>query len=88
MQCVDSNRYEFRRQIRVSRQRGEVIQAVNEVHGQALTVEEKPRRPGDPPELVAEISKIHQTLSWQPKYDDLHKIVRTSLAWERKLLDG
>jgi len=66
----------------------EVIQAVNKVHAQALTVEEKPRQPGDPPELVAEISKIHQTLSWQPKYDDLHKIVRTSLAWERKLLDG
>ena len=32
----------------------EVIQTVNELHDQLLAVEEKPRRLGDPPELVAE----------------------------------
>jgi UDP-glucose 4-epimerase len=64
----------------------EVIDAVNRVSGVApIKVEELPRRAGDPPSLIAAVDKIHQTLDWQPKYDDLDFIVQTSLAWERKL---
>jgi UDP-glucose 4-epimerase len=36
--------------------------------------------------LVAGVARIHETLDWQPQYDDLDVIVKTSLAWERKLL--
>jgi UDP-glucose 4-epimerase len=64
----------------------EVIDAVNKVNGSPIKVEEHPRRPGDPPALVAAVEKIHRTLKWTPKYDDLEFIVRTSLEWERKLL--
>ncbi len=63
----------------------EVIDAVNKVNGSPIAVEEHPRRPGDPPSLVAAVDKIHRTLDWQPKYDDLMFIVKTSLDWERKL---
>ena len=42
--------------------------------------------PGDPPELIANVDKIHNTLSWTPKYDDLDVIVTTAIDWERKLL--
>ena len=63
----------------------EVIDAVNRVNGSPIKIERHPRRAGDPPALVAAVDKIHRTLDWTPKYDDLEFIVRTSLDWERKL---
>jgi UDP-glucose 4-epimerase len=63
----------------------EVIDAVNRVNGAPINVEERPRRAGDPPSLVAAVGKIHQTLDWKPRFDDLEFIVKTSLEWERKL---
>lgn len=65
----------------------EVIETVNEIHGAPILVEEHPRRPGDPPVLVADVGKIHETFAWEPRYDDLREIIRTALAWERKLLE-
>ncbi len=64
----------------------EVIDTVNTVNGSPITVEEHPRRPGDSAQLVATVDSIHNTLDWQPRYDDLSEIVRTSIAWERELL--
>ena len=64
----------------------EVIEAVERVHGSAITVIEKPRRAGDPPSLVAAVDKIHNTLDWVPAFDNLDKIVETSLNWEHTLL--
>ena len=63
----------------------EVINAVNHVNGTPIKVEQYPRRPGDPPTLIAAVEKIHRTFDWTPKYDDLEFIVKTSLDWERKL---
>ncbi len=63
----------------------EVIDAVNRVNGTPITIEQHPRRAGDPPSLVAAVDKIHRTLDWTPKYDDLDFIVKTSLEWEKKL---
>lgn len=65
----------------------EVLETMQQVHGQPLNIIECPRRAGDPPELVAEVDKIHHTLNWQPKYDDLSVICQTSLEWEKKLLN-
>jgi UDP-glucose 4-epimerase len=44
-----------------------------------------PRRPGDPPTLVARADRIRRELGWQPRYDDLATIVEHALAWERTL---
>jgi len=55
-------------------------------NGAPINVEEMPRRAGDPPELISVADKIHSTIGWQPQYDDLNLIVKTSLAWEKKLL--
>lgn len=63
----------------------EVIEATSRLHGSPLKVEEKPRRAGDPPALIAAVDKIHRTLEWTPKYDDLDVIVQTSLDWEDTL---
>jgi UDP-glucose 4-epimerase len=63
----------------------EVLRAVEKANGKPLTIREEPRRAGDPPELVAVAEKIRGVLGWTPKFDDLDTIVRTSLAWERKI---
>ncbi len=65
----------------------EVIDSVNRVHGSPIKVVEQPRRAGDPASLVAAVEKIHNTLDWTPQYDDLDKIVETSLNWEKILLE-
>jgi UDP-glucose 4-epimerase len=64
----------------------EVLESVERVAGGRLKVIEEPRRAGDPPALVARAERIRQELGWQPRLDDLDTIVRTSLAWERRLL--
>lgn len=64
----------------------EVLDTVQRVAGKNLTINEIPRRAGDPPMLVADCSRIKKSLGWQAKYDDLGLIVKTSLDWERKLL--
>ncbi len=63
----------------------EVLAMVERVSGQRLAIHAAPRRPGDPPSLIAQAERIRRTLSWQPRYDDLETIVRSALAWERKL---
>jgi UDP-glucose 4-epimerase len=66
----------------------EVIDAVNRVNGSSIKVIEQDKRAGDPPALIAKAEKIREILGWTPKYDDLDFIVKTSLEWEKKLLDN
>ncbi len=63
----------------------EVIDTVAKISGTTLTVVEQPRRAGDPPELIARSERLKSRLGWQPRHDDLDVIVRTALAWERRL---
>lgn len=63
----------------------EVLETVEKVQGQKLNIKEEPRRAGDPPQLIAIVDKVHETLEWDVKYDDLEVIVKTSLEWEKKL---
>ena len=63
----------------------DVLSAVERANGAPLNITEEPRRAGDPPELVAVAKKIRTVLGWTPKFDDLDTIVRSSLAWERKI---
>lgn len=63
----------------------DVLTAVEAVNESPLNIVEEARRAGDPPELVAVADKIRKTLGWEPAFDDLDTIVRTSLAWERKI---
>jgi UDP-glucose 4-epimerase len=64
----------------------EVIAAVKRVSGVEFKVENAPRRPGDPAQIVADTAELRKTLHWQPRYDDLPTIVAHALAWERELM--
>lgn len=64
----------------------EVLASVERLSGKPLAVREEPRRPGDPPSLVARADRIRSVLGWQPSRDDLDTIVRSALQWEERLL--
>ena len=52
--------------------------------GAACPSQNAPRRPGDPPELVADATRFRSELGWQPRHSDLDTIVRTAWAWLRR----
>ena len=62
----------------------QVIQMCEQVSGSKITAQEKPRRPGDPPKLVASAQKAIRELGWNPKYPKLEDIVKTAWAWHKK----
>jgi len=64
----------------------QVLASVERVSGKPLKVREEPRRPGDPPTVVACADRIRSQLNWRPRLDDLDTIVRTAYAWEQRLL--
>jgi UDP-glucose 4-epimerase len=66
----------------------EVVSMVEKVAGKEIPQCDIARRQGDPPMLVAAVDKIHRTLDWEPRYDDLEQICASSLAWERELAAG
>lgn len=63
----------------------EVVEAVKNVTGSDFKVIETARREGDPPQLVADSSKLRRVMNWNPRYDDLEYIVRTAYEWEKKV---
>jgi UDP-glucose 4-epimerase len=63
----------------------EVISTVKKVTGIDLPVEEADRRPGDPPALVADSTRLQTLTGWKPVHDDLAFIVKTAWDWEQEL---
>lgn len=61
----------------------EVIRTCEEVSGRPIQTIEKPRRPGDPPRLVAAAERAKTELGWTPRYPGLREIVATAWAWHR-----
>ncbi len=66
----------------------QVIDTCEKVVGKKIPTVEKPRRPGDPPRLVARAEKAIRELGWKPKYPKLEDIVATAWQWHRKHPDG
>ncbi len=63
----------------------EVIECVKSVSNTDFEVDVRPRRPGDPPQLVANSDAIRRLLNWQPQYNDLEMICRSACEWEKRL---
>jgi UDP-glucose 4-epimerase len=61
----------------------EVIDACRRVTGCEIPAEVGPRRPGDPPELVADPARAGAVLGWWPRYRELEPIVETAWRWHR-----
>ena len=66
----------------------EVIEASGAITGHPIPAKEAPRRPGDPPILVANSESIRRDLQWQPKYPSIDGIVRSAWDWHREHPQG
>ena len=62
----------------------EVIATCAKVTGRKIAVIEKPRRPGDPPQLVASSEKIKRELGWRPQFQSLDAIIESAWKWRKR----
>jgi UDP-glucose 4-epimerase len=61
----------------------EIIRACETVVGRPIPQAQAPRRPGDPPRLVADPAKLRAQLGWEPTYTDIEKTIATAWEWHR-----
>ena len=61
----------------------ELVATVREVTGRDVPVQSGPRRPGDPPVLVADPARAREKLGWRPAYCELATQVFHAWAWRQ-----
>jgi len=66
----------------------EVIDGCRKVTGRKIDIVEKPRRPGDPPRLIASSEKINRELGWKPQFQSLDTIIESAWNWHQKFPRG
>jgi UDP-arabinose 4-epimerase len=59
----------------------EVLAAVERVSGRRVPAHQAPRRPGDPPVLVADPALAREVLGWTARHSRLDSIVRSAWRW-------
>ncbi len=62
----------------------EVIRAFEAATGTRIPHHYDARRPGDPPELVADCMALMRDLGWRPRHGDINEIIASAFAWEKK----
>jgi UDP-glucose 4-epimerase len=66
----------------------EVIESCRKITGRKIDIVEKPRRPGDPPRLIASSEKINRELGWKPQFQSLDAIIESAWNWHQKFPRG
>jgi UDP-glucose 4-epimerase len=66
----------------------EVVSACSKITGQKIVAVENPRRPGDPPRLIASSERIKSELGWRPQFQSLDTIVESAWKWHQKFPRG
>ena len=66
----------------------QVIDVARRVTGCEIEVREAPRRPGDPPSLVAASEKIRAELGWQARKPELERMIADAWAFAQARPDG
>ena len=66
----------------------EVVDMVERVSLAPVPVRVEPRRPGDPPELVADSTALQTDLGWKPELSALDQLVKDAFRWHRAHVHG
>ena len=66
----------------------QVIETCERVSGKPIPAIEEPRRPGDPPRLVAGAQKAIDELGWKPQFASLDQIVESAWRWHQANPNG
>jgi UDP-glucose 4-epimerase len=59
----------------------EVLAAAERVVGRPIPVNVGPRRPGDPPILVAAVDRARDALGWTARHGTLEAMIESAWAW-------
>ena len=63
----------------------DVLDTVDRLTDRTVERRFEPRREGDSGELIADASRLRETLAWEPAHGDLDTIITHALQWERRL---
>ncbi|HET9385382.1 MAG TPA: UDP-glucose 4-epimerase GalE [Gemmatimonadales bacterium] len=66
----------------------EVIEVARRVTGKPVPATEQPRRPGDPPALVAAVDRAHAVLGWRAQRSNLEEIIQSAWRWHQAHPNG
>ncbi|MCA9264085.1 MAG: UDP-glucose 4-epimerase GalE [Planctomycetales bacterium] len=66
----------------------EIIETCRAVTGHAIPTIETERRPGDPPELVANSQQAFRQLDWEPRYTDIRQTIESAWRWHHAHPNG
>ncbi|HEX4201100.1 MAG TPA: UDP-glucose 4-epimerase GalE [Chthoniobacterales bacterium] len=66
----------------------EVIAACRKVTGKDIPMVNQPRRPGDPPRLIASAQKAREVLGWRPQFEQITDIVSSAWNWHLRYPTG
>jgi UDP-glucose 4-epimerase len=62
----------------------EVVDIARRVTGKAIPIRERPRRPGDPPALVAAVGRAADVLGWRASRSDLEGVIDSAWRWHQR----
>lgn len=62
----------------------DVIRQAIRTTGKDIPLAFEPRRPGDPPQLVADPGRAFDRLAWRPEHSSLDEILETAWNWHQK----
>lgn len=60
----------------------EVVEMARQVTGRWISTESAPRRPEDPPALIASADRIMRDLGWNPRHSELDRIIESAWSWK------
>lgn len=64
----------------------EVIDTARLVTGRDIPVRIGARRPGDPPRLVGDATRIRKELGWRPEHSDLAEMIGSAWKWHQRVI--
>ena len=66
----------------------EVVETARRITGRNIATEYAPRRPGDPPRLIANSEKAARELGWMPQHSSLDTIIESAWQWHLSHSNG
>lgn len=64
----------------------QIVNAIETVIGKKIKINIKPKRDGDSPFLVANSSELTKYLNWNPKRNEIQKIIQSAYNWQKSLM--
>ncbi len=65
----------------------DIIKNLNKLLKEDIKIKIGPRRPGDSKMIISDVEKFKKYFKWQPKHNDIKKILKTAIDWEKKLIN-